>query len=498
MVTNPRYRIPRGTPRPIEPTEPVVASRRLSAFAVVSTLMLIVCYWAIDHEWDRSRYLSNIDDSVYSGNENVTADRLNTVNAKSTIARLVLGAWGIFCVYHAGKLRFRWESPLLWSMIAIGLMLSASLLWSTHPKLTLFKLVVLGTVGFTAIGIASKVTLDEFLTIVTIVCVSFIGIGVVAEAAQGTLRLSSSYRFIGTAHPNTQAIYAAMLCLIARQFFRGRGESNLWGITILVCGIVVILLTKSRTTLGAVAAGVIITQFVLAKGATRLLLAGGAVGCIGFGLVASTLLSQRTLGALGNVAVMGRSEEVSSLTGRLPLWEELMTWINKSPVVGYGYLSFWDAKRVEYLSERLRWEIPHGHNIFIDTMLDIGYVGLGLLIACIVFGFAAAARRLQESGMAAYGTAIGIFTCAIVNGLAESLFKLPGFPLFVVLTCCCYLVIRSDASETEPVSDSLRPFGARSDQIRSPNRGLRRFPNGRPESNGRRKSNRSPATSTFT
>ena len=56
-----------------------------------------------------------------------------------------------------------------------------------------------------------------------------------------------------------------------------------------------------------------------AQGAKRILLFTGGLGLAALGLLVLSLLGNKSQGNLGNVAAMGRTEEVSSLTGRTPL-----------------------------------------------------------------------------------------------------------------------------------------------------------------------------------
>ena len=39
-----------------------------------------------------------------------------------------------------------------------------------------------------------------------------------------------------------------------------------------------------------------------------------------------------------------------SLTGRMPIWTELMRYVDRRPLTGYGYESFWTAENIEDLS----------------------------------------------------------------------------------------------------------------------------------------------------
>jgi O-antigen ligase len=179
---------------------------------------------------------------------------------------------------------------------------------------------------------------------------------------------------------------------------------------------------------------------------------------VGFAAIGSALLSAQSTGELGNLMAMGRSDDVSSLTGRLPLWEELLHWVNKSPLVGYGYLAFWDSKRVEYLSDTFRWEIPHGHNMYLDITLDVGIVGLILFVSLLIFALYSAAKLYVQTGKVEYAIVAGIFICAMVNGAGESLFKLPGFPLFVLIST--FIALLHELDELQKV-ESNKPLFAR-------------------------------------
>jgi len=436
----------------------------LSLFGIATTLVMVFCYWCIDHEWARSGHFVDSETELYAGTDNETADRLAEVNPLSSIARLVLAGWGIICLYTSSRTRIRWKSPVLWTSAALLTMFACSIAWSIAPTQTVFKLTVLAAVLIAAVGIGARFELSEIYSIVVCCCLFFIGIGFVAEILSGTLRLSGDYRFVGTAHPNTQAIYASFLCMISRQYFTGIGRANLLGIGLLVIGFAVLMLTKSRTTLAGAIAGMIVIQIVSVRGANRIPLVAIVFLLTGMLLIGSNLLSQQATGLLGQTAAMGRGDDVSSLTGRLPLWEELVVWIEKRPTHGYGYLAFWTAERVEDLSETFKWEIPHGHNMYLDTMLDVGWIGVTLLVFMLMAMLAEPTYLYSKTGKFSYAILTGIILSVVVNGCAESLFKLPGFPMFVVTTFCASMIFdnfnRSQAkilkSRMGPLSRPIR------------------------------------------
>ena len=78
----------------------------------------------------------------------------------------------------------------------------------------------------------------------------------------------------------------------------------------------------------------------------------------------------------------------SSFTGRTTIWNFADTEIARSPLVGWGYQSFWlvgpDAPSIVDAPGWVKF-MPNAHNGYYDTMLELGYIGLALLV---VFLFA--------------------------------------------------------------------------------------------------------------
>jgi O-antigen ligase len=412
------------------------ANGKYFVFEVMTVIVLMFCYWNIDHHWSRSVNYADADEALYDGSENSTADRLGKVNTMSTVSRLLLAGWGGLCFFSRRSSTINWNSALLWASLSFASLLCLSIFWSIHFQHTLFKLTVLIAVVCSAIGFASRFPTRQLFEMICFVCIFFIGIGVLSEIAHGTFRpWRGTYRFIGTSHPNTLAIFAAILCLSARLFLR-QGKSRMFALLIVAIGVGVLVLAKSRTTLGGVLVAMLVTQIVSVRGSNRIYLLTGGVFAMGAIALASLFLSQQATGQLGNAVAMGRTEDVTSLTGRLPLWQELIDSINKRPMLGYGYLAYWDANRVEYLSDIFKWEIPHGHNAYLDVCLDVGVVGLGVCFVWLITALVESFGLYQSTNRIEYAIIFGLVVFAMVNGFAESLFKLPTFHLFALL---CFL-----------------------------------------------------------
>ena len=76
----------------------------------------------------------------------------------------------------------------------------------------------------------------------------------------------------------------------------------------------------------------------------------------------------------------------SSLTGRTVIWDFADDEIARNPLVGWGYQSFWLVPDSPAVTDAPGWvkAMPNAHNGYIDTKLEMGYVGLAFLLAFLI------------------------------------------------------------------------------------------------------------------
>lgn len=77
----------------------------------------------------------------------------------------------------------------------------------------------------------------------------------------------------------------------------------------------------------------------------------------------------------------------SSLTGRTVIWDFANYEIARRPLLGWGYQSFWLAgPDAPSIVDGPGWvkTMPDGHNGYVDTKLELGYVGLVFLLVFII------------------------------------------------------------------------------------------------------------------
>jgi exopolysaccharide production protein ExoQ len=71
-----------------------------------------------------------------------------------------------------------------------------------------------------------------------------------------------------------------------------------------------------------------------------------------------------------------------TLTDRTEIWEDAIPLV-PNPLLGAGFEGFWLGARLDILWESWPWQPLQAHNGYIETYLNLGYVGLFLLIGII-------------------------------------------------------------------------------------------------------------------
>jgi exopolysaccharide production protein ExoQ len=124
-------------------------------------------------------------------------------------------------------------------------------------------------------------------------------------------------------------------------------------------------------------------------------------------------------------SVLGAFGKDSTLTGRTYLWQQGIEAARASPVIGIGYQAYWVRGFSE--AERL-WEEFfigsrggfHFHNTYIETMVELGAVGLLLLTGLFLSGLFGHLKRVltQQHGFESL-VLFGISALLFVRSFAE-------------------------------------------------------------------------------
>jgi len=82
------------------------------------------------------------------------------------------------------------------------------------------------------------------------------------------------------------------------------------------------------------------------------------------------------------VKTLGRN---MTFTGRTEIWHDVFQVASRSPLVGVGYGAFWIGRLANIpWTEQFSWTLGQAHNGYVDTYLQLGWVGVFLLLAVIL------------------------------------------------------------------------------------------------------------------
>jgi O-antigen ligase len=90
------------------------------------------------------------------------------------------------------------------------------------------------------------------------------------------------------------------------------------------------------------------------------------------------------------VRLLGRDP---TLTTRLTLWQELLA-MGTNPIIGVGYESFWLGDRLEAIWQNYEG-IKQAHNGYLEVYLNLGLVGVVLMVGALVSGLLRVARQIE-------------------------------------------------------------------------------------------------------
>ena len=137
------------------------------------------------------------------------------------------------------------------------------------------------------------------------------------------------------------------------------------------------------------------------------------------------------------ILLLGRGEETgSSLTGRLPLWQDLSQYIARRPWQGHGYRAFWNPRHIYEIAVSQQWVISEAHSSYFDCTLQLGLIGCTLFILTEICTLFFAAFWFRNSNEPAYLFLVGGVIFCMARGLTESGMSDPNAPsafLFLAL-----------------------------------------------------------------
>lgn len=350
------------------------------------------------------------------------------------IAYLVLGMLGVVGLLHRSHNKLQRNGWLSSAIILYIVVAYASLIW-TNQKFITAKQLFIFTMVCLALSYAVRCFSDRDVAWLAILGLgTYFAIGLAAEIALGTFRpWMPGYRFSGTGHPNGTALELAVLFIACVTMAK---DKQLRGILLPIAflTLVALVLTKSRTSLaGAVLAPIVFGILTLRRYNKFVILLMLVTAACLFVLIGDALTPVLEKGAL-----LGRRdttiEQAKSLTGRTDLWHELLSNdFPKSPLLGYGFNSFWTVENVERVGRAVNFRATTAHSAYVDALIGLGPLGLAAYLFAYLFGIRRCVVYFNATRDPVHLFFGSILVYVLLHGTTESGFLFAGITTFVAM-----------------------------------------------------------------
>lgn len=198
----------------------------------------------------------------------------------------------------------------------------------------------------------------------------------------------------------------------------GRRQALWIRIALLFTGVWLLLMSNSKTSLLCMILGGI--AFLGSKHLVKLQSpARIAAVCLVVIMFAATLESVFSISGT-IIRLMGREE---TLTGRTAIWDVVKQQpIN--PLVGCGFMCFWDSPLGQAYRERTETALNSAHNGYLETYVDGGILGLLLLLFMLLAVAAKVLRTLPAGSLPARAGFLFLVVTLVYNGSESNFFRL--------------------------------------------------------------------------
>jgi exopolysaccharide production protein ExoQ len=211
------------------------------------------------------------------------------------------------------------------------------------------------------------------------------------------------------AEKNTLALFMALGGVAALSaFFLAPRSRWLWALMLALCALLLVM-SRGKTAL------LCFVVTLVAAGGLWLMRRGRIIGVL-------TAWTMVTAGALIGFVVWLAPEVAlkavgkdPTLTGRTQIWKSVMDQVALHPLLGYGFAAFWGQTSVPAMIVRKQtgWTVPTAHNGWIDLLVQVGWIGVGLFAAIFLINILAnivRSAKTNEYFAILFLTIFGIFS----------------------------------------------------------------------------------------
>ena len=280
-------------------------------------------------------FVSRLPD--YAHYDDTVIDVAVGTNLIRRVSFFLLAGLGLWFAYFSARTPWKFNPWIALPMLGYIAWCCASVLWSVEPGMGVKRVVTLLCFYVCAIGTGRRFEMRDLCWLMFVIIAGYFVLGFAVEIALGTFRpWQSGHRFAGTLHPNSQAAHLTMMCLAAFALAPSETKRRKWLYVIVAVGLVFIALARSRTNL----AGAFIALGAIAalRSSFKVKLVAVYLGVLAAsaGLLVMMLAGKDPVAQLFEAAMLGRDDDVASLSGRGFIWPVCWEYISQRPWLGYG------------------------------------------------------------------------------------------------------------------------------------------------------------------
>ena len=256
----------------------------------------------------------------------------------------------------------------------------------------------------------------------------------------------SDYRFAGTQPWNLEGFCLLLFVLSSVAAADADPRQKFLFRCLAMYGLAFLLLTRARGSMMGVTVGLLIYVLLSRSLVTKITL--GLAAAISTLLVYMSGLSDKLLDF-----VMRGGEGTTTLTGRQPLWDLAWTFVSAHPLTGYGYQAFWTLDTADYFSSELHWEnASNTHNMYLDNILTLGYVGLVLHTSVLVLIVICGSYCFRKTRSPVFALAAAMGAAFLLVGSLETVLLIsPGpFAFSSTLLLCVFCLGPKHRAQDDP------------------------------------------------
>ncbi|MGH9345341.1 MAG: hypothetical protein ACRD19_16465, partial [Terriglobia bacterium] len=137
-----------------------------------------------------------------------------------------------------------------------------------------------------------------------------------------------------------------------------------------------------------------------------------------------------------------------TLSGRTEIWADVLS-IPVNRLVGAGYETFWLGPRLQEVWALCGEDINEAHDGYTEMLLNLGWIGVGLLGVLIVTGYRNATAALRSDPDIG-GLMLAYLLAALIVGFTEAAFRMMYITwIFLLLAIMAASLVASSESTPE-------------------------------------------------